>query len=87
MSGTVTEARLFVATGVPVQPHSSLGLSGLAVEYRWIRIPVRIFQHVGLPAGIEGLHRFCEHFSLDNPTEDTRPFVCECDHTFAVSCC
>ena len=42
------QARLFVATCTPVQPHSSDGPEGLEVEYRWVRVPNELFEHVGL---------------------------------------
>ena len=41
---TNTEARLFVCTGTPVQPHSTVGLSGLDVKFHWIPVPPQIFE-------------------------------------------
>ncbi len=70
MHNTVPEARLFVATGTPVQPHSSVGLEGLDVECRWVPVPPMIFTHVNMPAGLSGLHEFCSHYDIDNPTQD-----------------
>ena len=65
-----TKARLFVATGAPVQPHSSDGLQGLDVTYRWIQIPKIIFKHVNLPENVCSVEGFCQYFDIGNPLLD-----------------
>ena len=74
------EARLFVTTGTPVQPHSSEGLEGLSIEFRWVPVPPAIFEHVGLVADANTLAGFCDQFSIDMPED-----LCRSLHT-AVRC-
>ena len=38
-----TEARVVVAMGSPIQPHSCDGLDGLQVDFSWIKVPQLIF--------------------------------------------
>ena len=64
------EARLFVTTGTPVQPHSMSGLSGLAVECRWVRCPPIIFTDVGFAPNAATLAGFCEQFGCEVLGED-----------------
>ena len=64
------QARLFVATGAPVQPHSSDGLDGLDVEYRWVRVPNELFEHVGFSETADTPVGFCFQFGLQVPDED-----------------
>ena len=67
----LVEARLFVTTGAPVQPHSSEGLEGLPINFRWVMVPPVIFEHVGFVADANSLAGFCEQFDLEVP-EDLR---------------
>ena len=64
------QARLFVATGTPVQPHSSDGLDGLEVEYRWVHVPNELFEHVGFAENADTPDGFCFQFGLPVPDED-----------------
>ena len=64
------QARLFVATGTPVQPHSSYGLDGLEVEYRWVAIQKEIFEHVGISDTADTPDGFAFQFGLTLPDED-----------------
>ena len=66
------EARLFVTTGTPVQPHSMNGLNGLDVECRWVRCPPIIFEHVGFATNAAILTGFCDQFGCDALDEDMR---------------
>ena len=59
------EARLFVTTGTPVQPHSMSGLDGLAVDCRWVRCPPIIFTDVGFAPNAATLTGFCEQFGCE----------------------
>ena len=43
-----SQARLFFATGTPVQPHDTSMLEGLDIKLRWCRLPPRCLPHVGL---------------------------------------
>ena len=70
MNASHTEARLLVATGRPIQPHSSDGLDGLPVHYRWVPVPREIFADVGFAHDASGIPGFCRQFNLDTP-EDT----------------
>ena len=72
---SLVQARLFVATGTPIQPHSTEGLEGLDVHFRWVVVPLVIFEHVGLAADANTLVGFCEQFDLDMP-EIMQPSVC-----------
>ena len=47
-AGCMANARLFVTTGRPVQPHDSEGLEDLNVRFRWAAIPHQIAKHIGL---------------------------------------
>ena len=64
-----TEARVFVATGTPIQPHSCDGLDGLNVNFAWVVVPPLIFAHVGFPEWIASVDRFCAYYAIDNPCE------------------
>ena len=66
---SLAEARLFVTTGCPVQPHSCEGLEGLEINYRWVLVPPTIFEHVGLAAVANTLAGFCEQFDLAIPED------------------
>ena len=72
----ITETRLFVATGTPVQPHSCDGLEGLSADYRWVKIPQLIFKHIDLPDNASSLHEFVSFFDIEDPVPDRRPCVC-----------
>ena len=63
------QARLFVTTGTPVQPHSCEGLEGLDVHFRWVMVPHVIFEHVGLASDANTLVGFCEQFGLEIPED------------------
>ena len=85
------EARLFVVTGAPVQPHSSVGLSGLGAHYRWILIPELIHKHVGLPVNACSPREFCNFFDVPDPsapqdshTCSVRALVCMCRHMHSI---
>ena len=85
------EARLFVVTGAPVQPHSSVGLSGLGARYRWILIPELIHKHVGLPVNACSPREFCSFFDVPDPsapqdshTCSVRALVCMCRHMHSI---
>ena len=67
---TTAKARLFVATGTPVQPHSSDGVEGLSVHYRWVLVPRQLFEHVGFADDADSLYGFCSQFSCEVPAED-----------------
>ena len=69
------KARLFVTTGSPVQPHSSAGLEGLDVHFRWVVVPPVIFEHVGFAVDANTAVGFCDQFGLDVP-DIVQPFVC-----------
>ena len=63
----LVEARLFVTTGAPIQPHSAAGLEGLNVPFRWVRVPHSVFEHVGFSADADTLAGFCEQFGIAVP--------------------
>ena len=63
------EARVFVVTGTPIQPHSSDGLAGLDVKYSWIVVPHLIWDHCGFPDGLDSIHKFCSFYGVENPVE------------------
>ena len=69
MDASHTEARLLVATGSPIQPHSSDGLDGLPVHYRWVPVPREIFTDVGFADDANSIHGFCRQFNLDAPED------------------
>ena len=71
-----TEARLFVVTGTPVQPHSSDGLEGLPADYRWVVIPPIIYKHFDLPENASNMHEFQRFFDIEEPEQDRRLVVC-----------
>ena len=64
------QARLFVATGTPVQPHSSLGLEDFTVDFRWVRVPPSLFETVGYSPEADTVHGFCHQFAIPEPDED-----------------
>ena len=72
---SLVQARLFVTTGTPIQPHSCEGLEGLDVHFRWVMVPHVIFEHVGFAADANTLVGFCEQFGLDMP-EIMQPSAC-----------
>ena len=59
----------YVATGTPIQPHSSDGLEGLPVHYRWVPVPPTIFEHVGFADDANSLDGFCEQFNCEVPED------------------
>ena len=59
------QARLFVTTGTPIQPHSSEGLEGLDVKFRWVPVPYVIYEHVGLLRDANTLAGFCDQFGIE----------------------
>ena len=63
------EARVFVATGSPIQPHSSDGLEGLDVRFSWVKVPQLVFAHCGFPEWLASIDRFCQYYSIVNPVE------------------
>ena len=63
------QARLFITTGAPIQPHDGTGLEDVDVEWRWSRIPPKIDAHVGLPGALASATAFRAHFSLEEPEE------------------
>ena len=63
------QARLFITTGAPIQPHDGTGLEDVDVEWRWSRIPHKIDAHVGLPGALASATAFRTHFSLEEPEE------------------
>ena len=63
------QARLFITTGAPIQPHDGTGLEDVDVEWRWSRIPHKIDAHVGLPGALASATAFRAHFSLEEPDE------------------
>ena len=69
------QARLFVTTGTPIQPHSTEGLEGLAVHFRWVLVPYVIYEHVGLSRDANTLAGFCEQFGIEMQ-EIMQPSVC-----------
>ena len=77
------KARLFVTTGSPVQPHSSYGLEGLDVTFRWVVVPPVIFEHVGFSSDANTSAGFCDQFGIDVP-DIMQPFVCA---TLYISVC
>ena len=65
------KARLFVATGTPVAPHSFDGLDGIKdLRCRWVRVPPALFEEVNIREGADTVAGFCEQFSCDVPPED-----------------
>ena len=63
------QARLFLATGKPVQPHDTSNLDGLGVSLRWCRLPPRMLDHVGLEKA-RTLCEFCKFFHVQLENED-----------------
>ena len=63
------QARLFITTGAPIQPHDGTGLEDVDVEWRWSRVPPKIDAHVGLPGALASATAFRAHFSIDEPEE------------------
>ena len=59
------QARLFIATGAPIQPHDGTGLEDMEVEWRWMRIPLKIGPHIGLPVALESAYNFRKQFMLE----------------------
>ena len=60
---TIThQARLFICTGTPVQPHDAAGLEDLDVDFRWAEIPPRTVPHLGLDGIVDNVHVFRKHF-------------------------
>ena len=57
------QARLFLMTGKPVQPHDTSNLENLGVSLRWCRLPPRTLAHVGLDKA-RTLHDFCKYFNI-----------------------
>ena len=60
----IRQARLFICTGTPIQPHDTAGLADLDVEYRWAAIPPRTVDHLGLGGVVDNIHTFKRHFGL-----------------------
>ena len=60
----IRQARIFVCTGTPIQPHDTCGLEGLAVDFRWAVIPPLIMDHIGLEGVANNLHNFRKSFGL-----------------------
>ena len=63
------QARLFIATWAPIQPHDGTGLEDTDVEWRWSRIPQKIDKNIGLAGAIESAYTFRKHFSIEEPEE------------------
>ena len=63
------KARLFVATGTHVQPHSSDGLEGLDAHFRWVKVKKETFEYVDLADDADTLGGFCKQFNCDVQTE------------------
>ena len=61
---TYREARLFICTGAPIQPHDCTGLDGLPVRYRWAKIPPLTFAHINLDGVCASAHAFKEAFGI-----------------------
>ena len=64
---TYREARLFVCTGAPIQPHDCAGLDGLPVRFRWAKIPPLTFAHIGLDGVCTSPTTFREGFGIQQP--------------------
>ena len=64
---TYREARLFVCTGAPIQPHDCSGLDGLPVRFRWAKIPPLTFAHIGLDGVCVSPDAFKEAFGIAQP--------------------
>ena len=56
------KARLLVATGTPIAPHSFTGLEGLEVQSRWVRIPVELQEVADLRPDAHTIDGFCQQF-------------------------
>ena len=61
---TYREARLFICTGAPIQPHDCTGLDGLPVRYRWAKIPPLTFAHINLDGVCVSPSAFKEAFGI-----------------------
>ena len=46
-AGCMAKARIFVATGTPIQPHDCNGLDGLDIRFRWCVIPEQVIEYTG----------------------------------------
>ena len=57
-AGCMANARIFVCTGTPIQPHDGSGLDGLNVEFRWAVIPFQIIEHIGLKGVLDSCRAF-----------------------------
>ena len=64
---TYREARLFICTRAPIQPHDCTGLDGLPVRFRWAKIPPLTFAHVGLGGVCTSPTAFKEAFGIQQP--------------------
>ena len=56
------KARLLVATGTPIAPHSFTGLDGLEVQSRWVRIPRELLTVADLRSDADTVEGFCRQF-------------------------
>jgi hypothetical protein len=64
--GCQAKARLFVATGAPVQPHQLFHeLSDLKCEVTWVKVPDQIHAAIGLSKAFANAHAFKLFFSSD----------------------
>ena len=76
---TYREARLFVCTGAPIQPHDCSGLDGLPVRFRWAKIPPLTFAHIGLDGVCVSPDAFKEAFGITQPAGNMDEYAREDD--------
>ena len=74
---TYREARLFVCTGAPIQPHDCTGLDGIPVRFRWAKIPQLTFAHIGLDGICTSPTAFKEAFGLAQPAQNMDEYAAE----------
>ena len=74
---TYREARLFVCTGTPVQPHDCAGLDGLPIRFRWAKIPPLTFEHIGLGGVFDSPATFRKCFGIHQPDENMDEYAQE----------
>ena len=71
------KARLLVATGTPIAPHSFNGLAGLEVESRWVKIPVELLEVADLYPDANTVEGFCRQFDCSpEPQKDCLYTMC-----------
>ena len=71
--GCQTKARLFFATGTPVQPHDEYEANGIAAKREWCPLPEELHEFLGLADALATPRSAADFFDHDGTFEDERP--------------